>query len=177
MSRRIPLWVRGQVTTDFLDDPRRACITPTGRYNDLFFGETIEALETVRNQFCGVCPLYRDCTRWILANYEDLPYGIYAGLSEETRKRIFEGKERYYDWRPEWHKRYFSAMKAAAAQKSMIRSGQGKRQIGKADMPPCPHCHQSEKVCRNGRSTNQHAPDRQRYRCMDCKKNFLGEEL
>lgn len=177
MSRRTPLWVRGAPSPDFLDDPKRACATPTGRPNDLFFDETIEGLETVRNQFCGLCPRYRDCTRWTLAHYEDLEFGIYAGLNQETRRRIHEGKERYFDWRPEWHRSYFNAMKANRVSKSLRKSGQGKRQNAKATMPPCPYCGQTNTVCKNGRSTNRHIADRQRYRCVVCKRNFLGEDL
>ena len=33
---------------------------------------------------------------------------------------------------------------------------------------PCPKCTQTEKVCKNGRSTSGH----QRYRCMDCGHTF-----
>jgi hypothetical protein len=176
MSHRTPLWVRGTIAPDFFSDPRRACLTPTGRPNDLYFDDSIEALAACQ-AICVTCPLFQDCTRWTLANYPDLPYGIFAGLSEHVRARINAGATQYYDWRREWNNRYYNGRKTQAAQRRLLRSGNGKRHRGKADMPPCPHCGQTEHVCRNGRSINVTRPDRQRHRCTDCQKNFVGEEL
>jgi len=176
MTRKTPLWVRGAPSPDFWDDPRRGCATPTGRPNDLFFGDTIEDLAACQ-AICVICPLFQDCTRWTLANYSDLSDGIFAGLTEQVRARINAGIEPYYDWRREWNKRYWSGRKAQAAQKRLLREGNGKRSQSKAVMPPCPHCHANDRVCMNGRSTNAKRADRQRYRCTGCQRNFVGEEL
>jgi hypothetical protein len=176
MTHRTPLWVRGEATPDFMDDSRRACITPTGRPNDLYFDDTLEALAATQ-AICVTCPLFQDCTRWTLANYPDLPYGIFAGLNEHVRTRINAGTEQYYDWRQDWNRRYYSGRMAQATWKRLRRSGNSKRHQSKATVPPCPYCEQTEHVCHNGRSVNATRPDRQRYRCTTCKRNFLGEEL
>jgi hypothetical protein len=176
MNRRTPLWVRGTISPDFVNDPSRGCHTPTGRPNNLFFDDSIEALAACQ-AICVTCPVFRDCTRWTLANYQDLPFGIFAGLSEHVRARIHAGTEQYYDWRRDWNRRYYSGRKAQAAQRRLLRSGEGKRRRSKDTMPPCPHCGQTDHVCLNGRSINAKRPDRQRHRCTDCKKNFLGGEL
>jgi DNA-binding transcriptional MerR regulator len=65
------------------------------------------------------------------------------------------------------------AITAGAIQRRLLRRGEGKRQAGKATMPCCPHCGQPGSVCLNGRSSNR----TQRYRCTNCQRNFLGEEL
>jgi len=72
-------------------------------HRDLFFQESIEALAQCQG-LCVKCPLFQDCTRWTLANYEALEFGIFAGLTEQVRARIFYGAEEYYDWRRDWHR-------------------------------------------------------------------------
>jgi hypothetical protein len=171
-----PLWVRGIASPDFLSDPRRECDTHTGRFNDLFFDESIEALAGAQ-AICVRCPLFQDCTRWALAHYDELHYGTFAGLTADVRARIHAGVEQYYDWRRSWNKRYYSQRKAQAVEKRFLRAGNGKRRQSKVNMPSCPHCEEIDHVCLNGRSRNITRPDRQRYRCTACKKNFLGEEL
>jgi|SRR5215831_9827100 len=98
-KRRPPLWLRGRYNRSFLEDPRRQCI---GK-RDLFFDDSIEALAACQ-ALCVKCPVFQDCTRWALANYDALEFGTFAGLSEQVRRRIAEGVEEYYDWRRNWHR-------------------------------------------------------------------------
>jgi hypothetical protein len=176
MTRRTPLWVRGQLDPDFINDPRRACITPTGRLNEIYFDDTIEALAACQ-AVCVRCPVFRDCTRWTLGNYDNLEYGTFAGLTQDVRRRIYQGKEIYYDWRQEWNRRHWKARLAAKTLRENYRAGQRKRSRSKDGMPLCPFCDQRASVSRNGRQTNSVLPDRQRYHCRTCNRNFLGEEL
>jgi hypothetical protein len=175
MTRRTPLWVRGQLDPDFINDPRRACITPTGRPNEIYFDDSIEALAACQ-AICVRCPVFRDCTRWTLGNYHNLEFGTFAGLTEQIRRRIYEDKEIYYDWRQEWNRRHWSERLAAKTLRDNYRAGQRKRG-SKAEMPPCPYCEQQDNVARNGRQANSVLPDRQRYHCRACNRNFQGEEL
>ena len=176
MTRRTPLWVRGRLDPDFDLDPRRACLTPTGRVNELYFDDTIEALAACQ-AICVRCPVFRDCTRWTLANYEDFPYGIFAGMTEDVRRRIHQSKEVYYDWRQEWNRRHLNERIAARKLRENYQAGERKRAQAKTEMPLCPFCHQQATVSRNGRQVNLVLSDRQRYHCRTCNRNFLGEEL
>lgn len=166
MTRRTPLWVGIRPTADFLDDPRRGCMTPNGRVNNLFFGEAIEDLAACQ-AICVRCPVFRDCTRWTLANYDALEFGIFAGLNEHLRERLHAGVEQYYDWRQDWIRKYYSTARA----KRLLRAGLGKRAQAKEEMPPCPRCG-AESVVRNGRQGRY-----QRYHCHGCNRNFQGERL
>jgi len=166
--RRTPIWVRGQATDDFLADQRRPCI---GR--DEYFQESLEALEVCQG-LCVRCPVFQDCTRWTLANYDRQPYYIFAGLTQDVRGRIHAGIEVYYDWRQEWRKAHLTQRIAARKLRENYQAGERKRARAKAEMPPCPHCGERATVFRNGRQANK--PDRQRYHCRTCNKNFLEEE-
>jgi|SRR6516162_10185182 len=171
MTRRVPLWVRGRATDDFLEDPRRLCI---GR--EEFFQETLEALEVCQG-LCVRCPVFQDCTRWTLVNYDRQPYFIFAGLTQDVRGRIHAGIENYYDWRQDWRKAHLSERIAARKLRQNYKAGERKRTQAKVEMPPCPYCDQRDMVCRNGRQVNIVLPDRQRYHCRTCNRNFQGEEL
>jgi hypothetical protein len=151
-------------------------MTSTGRWNDLFFDPSIEALASCQG-ICFRCPVFRECTRWTLANYKDFPNGTFAGLTEDVRGRIHAGIESYYDWRRDWSKRHWAERIAAKRLRESYRAGERKRIQAKAEMPLCPYCNQQETVSRNGRSVNSLLPDRQRYHCRNCNRNFLGEEL
>jgi hypothetical protein len=151
-------------------------MTATGRVNEVYFDEGIEALATCQS-ICVRCPVFRDCTRWALANYENLEYGTFAGLTQDVRRRIYQGKETYYDWRQEWNRRHWKARLAAKTLRERYLAGERKRSLAKTDMPPCPLCDQQDYVSRNGRQTHRGQPDRQRYHCRNCNRNFQGEEL
>lgn len=174
MTRRTPLWVRGVLDPNFT--LQGACITPTGRVNELYFDDSIEALEACQ-AICVRCPVFRDCTRWTLSNYENLEFGTFAGLSEHVRKRIYQGRETYYDWRQDWTRRHWKERLAAKRLREGYRAGDRKRTRSKGEMPPCPFCEGHDCVFRNGRQARRTLPDAQRYHCRICNKNFLGEEL
>lgn len=167
MTRHTPLWVRGRSDDSFKTDLRRPCID---RHE--YFDTTIEAL-AVCQSLCVTCPVFQDCTRWTLENYDRQPYFTYAGMPEQVRARINAG-EPYYDWRREWNKRYWTGRKTAKAYRLRSRSGQGKRAQAKAEMPPCPLCLTHLAVTRYGRDQTTNC---QRYHCADCRKTFQGESL
>jgi predicted RNA-binding Zn-ribbon protein involved in translation (DUF1610 family) len=146
---------------------------PTGRFNDVFFpdeGHEIQALADAQ-AICARCPVFQDCTRWTLANYPNLEFGIFAGLTPSVREKLWNGDIDYYDWRQDWAKRWYVTHRAQLRAKRLLEAGQGKRAQAKANMPVCPHCGQNSTVCRNGTVRNK-----QRYRCTDCNKNFSQEE-
>lgn len=174
MTRRTPLWVHGRLDPYFAVNG--ACLTSTGRPNEIYFDDTIEALEACQ-AICVRCPVFRDCTRYSLTHYNDLEFGIFAGLTAGVRKRIHEGKEVYYDWRQDWNKRHWAEKLAAKKLREQYRAGERKRAKSKEDMTPCPFCEQQDTVSRNGRQPRSMQPDRQRYHCRGCNRNFLGEEL
>lgn len=166
MTRRTPLWAFGQATSDFLDDSRRPCV---GRHE--YFQESLEALEVCQG-LCVTCPVFQDCTRWTLANYDRQPYYIFAGLTQDVRGRIHAGLESYYDWRKDWHRTHLTERVAARKLRASYQAGERKRAKAKTEMPHCPHCGHQDTVCRNGlQEDRQH---RQRYHCRTCDKNFLG---
>ena len=84
---------------------------------------------------------------------------------------------RYYDWRQDWRKAHLSERIAARKLRQNYKAGERKRIQAKVEMPPCPYCDQRDMVCRNGRQVNIVLPDRQRYHCRTCNRNFQGEEL
>jgi hypothetical protein len=178
MTTRTPLWYRGEASPDFMDSGRQACMIEGGRINNLFFGEDIEALAGSQ-AICVRCPVFRECTRWTmyLSRLGLLEFGIFAGLTPEVRERLNAGVDRYYDWRPAWNRRYSLRHLAEHKTKQLRKQGRGKRLQSKDNMPPCPYCHQTGTISLNGRSTSRSQPDRQRYRCTDCHRNFLGEEV
>jgi len=96
-----PLWITAPATEDFKSDPRCRCI---GKQH-LYFDDSIEALAACQ-ALCASCPLFQPCTRWTLQNYKLQPFGIFAGLTEHVRARIFYGAEEWYDWRTDWRQRY-----------------------------------------------------------------------
>jgi hypothetical protein len=168
MTRRTPLWIRGRSDDSFKADLRRPCLD---RHE--YFDNSIEAL-AVCQSLCVNCPVFQDCTRWTLANYDRQPYFTYAGMSERVRARINAG-EPYYDWRRDWNKRHrrYTKRRADEIYRVRYRSGRSKRAQAKAEMPPCPICLNHLTVNRSGRDRDSH----QRYHCTSCKKTFQGEQL
>jgi len=151
-----PAW-RNQAPTDrFLNFRKRPCVEHLEEY----FDEGLEALATTR-ALCVKCPAFQACTNWSLAHHEDLPYGIFAGLTPEQRTRIVHGVDEYKDWRQDY-------LRSRVKQSYKIR-----RKV-RAPNPPCPTCGRSDTVRKDGVVDN-----RQRYRCRECKhpRVFLGEEL
>ena len=57
-------------------------------------------------QLCAKCPAFEQCVVWGLAHYKRVPYGTLAGLSGKERRRIYEGKAFFRDWRGEWADAY-----------------------------------------------------------------------
>lgn len=173
MTRRTPLWVHGRLDPYFA--AQGACLTSTGRPNDLYFDDSLEALAACQ-AICVRCPVFRDCVRFSLRNYPDLEVGIFAGLTADVRKRIYQRKEVFYDWRQDWNKRHWTERLAAKKLREQYKAGERKRARSKGDNPPCPFCEQQAPVARNGRQANS-VTTRQRYHCKSCNRNFLGEEL
>ena len=157
----------GRSDDSFKADDRRPCI---GRHE--YFDDTIEAL-AVCQSLCVTCPVFQDCTRWTLANYDRQPYFTFAGMNERVRARINTG-EPYYDWRRDWNRRYYTRRKAAKSSRTRYKSGRGKRAQARAEMPPCPICLSHMTVTRYGRDQTTNC---QRYHCATCKKTFKGEPL
>jgi hypothetical protein len=160
--RRPPLWIRGKPTDEFLADPRRRCI---GK-GDLYFDNSPDALAACRT-LCAKCPLFQDCTRWALANFESIQFYTVAGMSQHVRARIHAGLVEYYDWRPDWRRATGLAM-------TYYKRGSGKLAQAKQEMPPCDRCESPVAVTRYGRDRRT---GRQRYQCKRCDVRFLGEEL
>lgn len=169
-----PLWVHGVLDPDFA--LRGACLTSTGRPNEIYFDDTLEALEACQ-AICVRCPVFRDCTRYTLGHYNDLEFGIFAGLTADVRRRIHQGRETYYDWRQDWTRRHWRERLAVKKLKEQYKAGDRKRSRSKDGMPPCPFCEGRDCVFRNGRQVNSVLPTRQRYHCRACNRNFQGEEL
>jgi hypothetical protein len=168
MTRRTPIWVRGEATPDFLADPRRKCI---GK-QDLFFDEsTIEAV-LVCQGLCASCPVFQACTRWTLymARQEGNPleFGVFAGLTPRVRERIAAGQP-YYDWRRDWHRSRYTKIRASRIYKTGRTSPDPR-----PAQPPCPYCGSPIHVRRHGRDR---PTNRQRYQCSSCHTSFLGETL
>lgn len=44
--------------------------------------------------YCHRCPLYARCREWALAQSPDVLYGIWAGTSQEQRRRIRRREQR-----------------------------------------------------------------------------------
>ena len=169
-TRQPPLWLRGEVSTNFHDDPRKMC---RGK-RDQFFDESIEGLAACQ-ALCVVCPLFRDCTRWTLSQpVRDLEFGIFAGLTPHVRAQIASGKVEYYDWRQDWHRYHYTKKLAAAKSRQIYKTGRGKAVRTRLSMPPCAYCDDPAGVVRYGRARET---SQQRYRCRSCRKTFLGERL
>jgi len=165
--RQPPLWLKGgrrPITDSFKRDPRCGCI---GK-RDLYFDDSMEAL-AVAQSICARCPLFQDCTRWTLDNLDGLEYGIFAGLTPHVRSKIADG-EPYYDWRREWSRAHYA--------RKLVRARGRKYPLGTTSrrraVPVCVYCGSDASVWRNGRNA---ARTHQRYRCADCRKGFIGEEL
>lgn len=168
-SKKPPLWVYGgpkPAPDDFKASPRCNC---RDRWH-YFFSDDLQDQETAKN-LCATCPMLHPCTRWTLENYEILPVGIFAGMDEDWRRRIYYGHETYWDWAREWkHSR--RAARAAAYKRE--RQGIRKRDQRLTELPPCPDCDRADNVVREGRNKSV---GRQKYRCTACERYFLGEEL
>lgn len=163
MTARTPLWIRGRSDDSFKADDRRPCI---GRHE--YFDDTIEAL-AVCQSLCVTCPVFQDCTRWTLSNYDRDPYFIYAGLTQDVRGRIHAGLESYYDWRKDWRRTHLTERVAARKLRASYLAGERKRAKAKTEMPHCPHCDHQDAVRRNGFQDGH-----QRYHCRTCNKAFQG---
>lgn len=162
--RQPPAWLDGgqAPTDDFKMDPRCRCI---GRQE--YFDESVEALEICQS-LCVRCPMFQDCVRWTLDNFDRQPYFIYAGMTANVRHKINDGEMDFYDWRQEWHRNAHLAKRA----RKILKNKLGKRTRKDAELPPCPYC-RSPKVQRNGRTPT----DKQRYRCGNCRFSFYQEAL
>jgi hypothetical protein len=164
------LWVHTNEPTDlFKRDPRCMCID----HQDIYFSEKWEDFARCQ-ALCVQCPLFKDCTRWTLANYPDLPFGTFAGMHQDLRARIYSGREDYYDWRQDWNRREYVRKVSRAVNRRNQRQGVSKRARKTEELPPCPLCECSEAVTRWGRDRET---NRQLYRCVDCRKQWRGEEL
>jgi hypothetical protein len=148
-------------------DDRRKCLY----HQDLYFSYEPEALARARD-LCAHCPVFRQCVRWGLAHYDEIPYGIMFGLTEAHRRRISEGREEFRDWRRDWSRAKYVAAITRAYGKRLSRQGTSKREQNRQEIPVCPYGHDSSQVRRAGRED-----DRQIYRCKECGASFLGEEL
>jgi hypothetical protein len=167
-TRTQPLWLFGgdQDDDSHRDDPRRKCLY----HQDLYFSYEPEALARARD-LCAGCPVFRQCARWGLAHYDEIPHGIMFGLTEVQRRRISEGLEEFYDWRRDWSRAKYAAALTRAYEKKIQRQGKSKREENDAGKPSCPRGH--TRVRRGGRNID----GVQKYRCRECGATFLGEEL
>lgn len=141
-------------------------------HQNLYFSYEPEDLARARD-LCAGCPVFRQCVRWGLAHYEEIPYGTMFGLTETQRRRISEGRDQFHDWRREWSRAKYAAALVRAYDRRLQRQGKSKRRENRREIPGCPYGHDSDQVRRAGRTED----DRQKYRCRKCGATFLGEEL
>lgn len=162
-----PLWLYGgKPTDDFKRDGRCNCI---GK-RDYFFSDDLSD-QAIATKLCAECPLLHPCTRWTLHNFELLPDGIFAGMTFDRRLRIYEGREKYWDWAKEFS---YPAKAARAASRTRERKGVRKRDQLRIEVPLCKGCGSNQYVSRSGRNKTH---NKQRYLCTWCGHYFLGEEL
>jgi hypothetical protein len=162
-----PLWLFGGSPDDdsHFYDERRKCLGQGA----IYYSYEPENLAHARN-LCAACPVYRQCVRYGLAHYDDIPNGIMFGLTEMQRRRISEGRDEFHDWRREWSRAKYAAAITRAYDRRQQRQGKSKRAENRREIPPCPYGH--EGVRRAGLED-----DRQLYRCKECGATFIGEEL
>jgi hypothetical protein len=170
-THTIPLWLRAGNPNDdsFFFDPRRKCIGQ----RHLFFSPEPEDFAQCR-ALCASCPVFKQCARYGVAHFADIPYGVMFGLSENQRHRIDDGVEIFWDWRRGWNHQQYTARVARAVATREREHGESKRERNQDDIPDCPRFHFKGYVRRAGRDPNT---DRQRYRCQFCGAVFLGEDL
>jgi hypothetical protein len=163
----IPLWWWGgnPDSIDYMDHPGVRC----REHGDLFFREDAEAVPMCRT-ICYQCPVRKDCARYAIRHYDDVPHGNWAGYSATERKKISEGRIPFYDWAKTWSQTTRIKMLVNARALNNRKKGLSKRRLNRLAIPDCPLGHVN--VRRSGRQDG-----RQLYRCRECGLGFLGEEL
>jgi Transcription factor WhiB len=164
-----PIWLHGgdQDDDSFRYDDRRMCL----HHRDLYYSYEPEDLAHARD-LCFRCPVFRQCVRWGLSHYEEIPHGMMFGCTEIKRRHFSEGLEMFNDWRRDWSRAKYVATITRAYDRKLRRQGTSKRKQNRREIPACPYGHDSSLVRRAGRED-----DRQTYRCRECGASFLGEEL
>ena len=170
-NKQEPVWLRvgrrRPITDEFKNTHRCACI----HQSHLFYSDDLSD-QALAKKMCADCPVLHPCTLWALYSQEcDTDFGIVAGMDPDWRRRIREGRERFWDWSKEFN--YVQRATKAAARKRASR-GQKKRDLLRTEMPACPECGSNQYVHRAGRDKAQNC---QRYECTACGPRFLGEEL
>lgn len=116
---RDPWWLHEGDPNDesFLECHDRPCI---GRWNLYFSKELVDVARC--RQLCSNCPVFEDCVRWTLAHFDLIEFGTVAGMSEQQRRRIDEGTERFKDWRRHWSRhRYVEIIARAHTKRNAVR--------------------------------------------------------
>jgi transcription elongation factor Elf1 len=150
-------------------DQRRGCI----HQGHIFYSEDLSD-QVIAKSICAKCPVFQSCAVWSLHGDLDQHneyYGISAGMSPDQRRRIREGRERFWDWRRDFN---YVQRAAKAAARKREHDGIRKRERRREEMPLCPDCESNENIQRVGRNK---ITNRQRYQCTTCGSRFEGEEL
>lgn len=122
--------------------------------NVFFPRQEIPSLILAARKVCFGCPVFEQCQTWVLANYEEIPVGIFAGYSTEDRWMFDALLRDVYDWQDtDWQfditgarakasiERYESRRRAKAHHATEIR-----KQAKLAARPDCPQGHSRENV-------------------------------
>jgi Transcription factor WhiB len=169
-STRLWFWGGDPDDGSYRSDPGRKCKNEP----EIYFSYEPEALARAR-ALCITCPFRRQCTRYSIAHFDEVPYGIWAGLTEMERRKISEGRQPFIDWAEDWkqdRRANYTVPITHAVERRNRRQGISKRDGNRAEIPPCDQGHHAPLVHRAGRSKGK-----QRYRCEECHTTFLREEL
>jgi hypothetical protein len=170
-NKQEPMWYRigrrRPVTDGFKNLHRAACI----HQQSVFFSDDLSD-QVIAKKICSTCPTFNACALWALLSPNcDTEFGIIAGMDPDHRRRIREGRENFWDWRPKFN---YAEKAAMAAKHKRDRDGVRKRDRRRTEIPLCPGCGSNHDVSRDGRDK---VHNRQRYTCTTCGSSFLGEEL
>jgi hypothetical protein len=159
-----PKWLsEGDPDDDsFRQNPHRACL----QHGDMFFSYDIFDIIEAR-RICATCPVFEQCACWGLAHYDSIEYGVWFGLTEQERKRIWNHKASFRDWRRYWTSAKYARMRTNAIHKRNRRNGTSKREQARAAIPPCPRGCPGRRNSPS-RSGWDNERDTQRYRCLEC---------